>query len=122
MDFTPETCQKIEKMLILNSRYRGIVAIQGNYPQKCCHSAMVQKYTSTKTVGKTANGKRGTGLQESIMSRFFGNNRSNANIRKRGMQNFGQISFCYLSIMTDYRVVRNLIPSKVASIKQYSLQ
>ena len=55
MDFTPETCQKIEKMLILNSRYRGIVvvemlillsryrgivAIQGNYPQKCCHSAM----------------------------------------------------------------------------------
>ena len=27
-------------MLILHSRYRGIVAIQGNYPQKCCHSAM----------------------------------------------------------------------------------
>ena len=25
LDFTPETCQKIEKMLILNSRYRGIV-------------------------------------------------------------------------------------------------
>ena len=25
VDFTPETCQKIEKMLILNSRYRGIV-------------------------------------------------------------------------------------------------
>ena len=55
LDFTPETCQKIEIMLILNSRYRGIVvvemlillsryrgivAIQGNYPQKCCHSAM----------------------------------------------------------------------------------
>ena len=56
LDFTPETCQKIEKMLILNSRYRGIVvvemlillsryrgivAIQGNYPQKCCHCAAV---------------------------------------------------------------------------------
>jgi len=26
-----------------NIRYRGIVAIQGNYPQKCCHSAVVQK-------------------------------------------------------------------------------
>ena len=56
LDFTPETCEKIENMLILNSRYRGIVvvemlillsryrgivAIQGNYPQKCCHSALV---------------------------------------------------------------------------------
>ena len=55
LDFTPDTCQKFEKMSILNSRYRGIVvvemlillsryrgivAIQGNYPQKCCHSAM----------------------------------------------------------------------------------
>ena len=54
-DFTPDTCQKIEKMSILNSRhrgiavvemlillsrYRGIVATQGNYPQKCCHSSM----------------------------------------------------------------------------------
>ena len=54
-DFIPDTCQKIEKMsisnsryrgivvvemLILLSRYRGIVAIQGNYPQKCCHSSM----------------------------------------------------------------------------------
>ena len=28
------------EMLILHSRYRGINAIQGNYPQKCCHSAM----------------------------------------------------------------------------------
>ena len=27
-------------MLILLSRYREIVAIQGNYPQKCCLSAM----------------------------------------------------------------------------------
>ena len=61
----------VVEMLILLSRYRGIVATQGNYPQKCCHSAMVQKYIGTKTVGKTANGKRGTGLQESIMSRFF---------------------------------------------------
>ena len=28
-------------MLILLSRYRGIVAIQGNHPQKCCQSEMV---------------------------------------------------------------------------------
>ena len=28
LDFTPETCQKIEKMLILNSRYRGIVVVE----------------------------------------------------------------------------------------------
>ena len=28
MDFTPETCQKIEKMLILNPRYRGIVVVE----------------------------------------------------------------------------------------------
>ena len=55
LDFNPESWQKIEKMLISNSRYRGIVvvemlillsryrgivAIQGNYPQKCCHNAL----------------------------------------------------------------------------------
>ena len=28
------------KLLILLSIYRGIVTIQGNYPQKCCHSAV----------------------------------------------------------------------------------
>ena len=28
LDFTPETCQKIEIMLILNSRYRGIVVVE----------------------------------------------------------------------------------------------
>ena len=28
LDFTPETCQKIEKMLISNSRYRGIVVAE----------------------------------------------------------------------------------------------
>ena len=28
LDFTPETYQKIETMLILNSRYRGIVVVE----------------------------------------------------------------------------------------------
>ena len=27
LDFTPETCQKIENMLTLNSRYRGMVVV-----------------------------------------------------------------------------------------------
>ena len=28
LDFTPENCEEIEKMLILNSRYRGIVVVE----------------------------------------------------------------------------------------------
>jgi len=28
LDFTPETCQKIKNMSILNSRYRGIVVVE----------------------------------------------------------------------------------------------
>ena len=66
MDLTPETCQNIEKMLILNSRYReiviveilillssyrGSIAIQGNYPKKCCHSALVGLLTSSFSPG-----------------------------------------------------------------------
>ena len=58
-EITPETCQNIEKMLILNSRYReiviveilillssyrGSIAIQGNYPKKCCHSGLLQHH------------------------------------------------------------------------------
>ena len=30
LDFTPETCQKIENMVIIHFRYRGIVTIQTN--------------------------------------------------------------------------------------------
>ena len=31
LDFTPETCQKVEKMSILNPRYRGIVCLYTLY-------------------------------------------------------------------------------------------
>ena len=41
----------VVEMLILLSRYRGIVAIQGNYPQKCCHSALVGLLTSSFSPG-----------------------------------------------------------------------
>ena len=33
-------CSSHPSILILHSRYRGIVALQGNHPQKCCHSAL----------------------------------------------------------------------------------
>ena len=46
-----------------------------------------------QNVDKTANSRRVTGIQESIMSRFFRHNGTNANILIRGMQNFGQSLF-----------------------------
>ena len=36
----------VVEILILHSGYRGIVAIQGNYPQKCCHSALLSCVSS----------------------------------------------------------------------------